>query len=319
MEWHKRHFHLGSRRLYDLIRLTCHNPFTRALVEETVKNCPTCESQRRLLPATTVGKIMIPDKPGEYLELDHFSPFGRTADRRGFKTCISIKDRFSKVVACIPAYSYSHSEIAYHLSIYFQLNGVPKRIKLDNAFKKSHEIENFARAHDIVLEYSPVYKPSSNGDVERVHRSLRYIIQQLLHDGKVPLERWADCCSIACDFINSTPHYTTRFAPTELHRRFINSDIYGFALPSYLKEKWKLAKDRMTARRNQQLHETKVAPKLPKFTKIWALLGPYGKKKKVAAKVINDTGHTVLIEKTEENGRYKYVTVHKSDITLRLE
>lgn len=83
--------------------------------------------------------------------------------------------------------------------------------------------------------------------------------------------------------------------------------------------KWKLAKDRMTARRNQQLHETKVAPKLPKFTKIWALLGPYGKKKKVAAKVINDTGHTVLIEKTEENGRYKYVTVHKSDITLRFE
>ena len=224
--WHEHHYHLGAKRLWRLMNLTCKNPPSRASVEKAISTCLRCSANKTLLPRTTVGKIPVPDMPGVYISIDHFSPMGHVRDERGFTTALTIKDRFSKVVMCIPCYSHSHQEVVEHLRLYTQLNGTPKIIKMDNFFSDSKEMESFLLNFGITAHFAPAYHPQSNGDVEIVHRQFRKIIPLIMQRSKLKLTHWADACHIAANFVNFTPHTSHGEAPIFVHRGHISKSLF---------------------------------------------------------------------------------------------
>merc|ERR1711970_1505380 len=119
------------------MQLCCERAPSRRRIEAAIAQCEKCQSEKTLLPKTAIGKIPMPDRPGMSIAIDHFSPFGTKTDVRGYSTCLTIKDRFSKAVMCVPCYTHSHEEVTYHLGLYMQLNGVPRHVKMDNFFADS--------------------------------------------------------------------------------------------------------------------------------------------------------------------------------------
>ena len=324
LQWHERHYHLGAARLWSLMRLVCDKPPSRKEIEKAIQKCARCLEQRRLIPKTTTWSISVPDQPGISISIDHFTPFGHRADHRGYSTCLSIKDRFSKVIMSIPCYSHAHAEVVYHLQLYLQINGVPREIKMDNYFRSSRKMTNFLESHDIRPVYAPAYHPASNGDVEIVHKQLRKILPLIIENSRIPVSEWADACHIAANFINSTPHTVHGKVPIMVHRGYTSHEIFDHRrnIPKKTSVMWSEVKQRLEAQSERNIHLTKNWTRLDPGTKVYLLLGDNNscKVQKVPATVVVDYGLTILAEKHEQtsSGRYDIIPVHKSQVTLRV-
>ena len=322
-KWHEHHHHLGASRLWTLLKLVCKKPPARRLVEEAVHKCKRCTELRRVTPMTVRGKIPIPDQPGMSISIDHFSPFGHRADDRGFSTCLSIKDRFSKMVLCIPCFTHAHSEVVYHLQIYIQSNGVPRELKMDNFFKESGEMTKFTERFGINPIFSPAYHPASNGDVEITHKQLRKIIPLIIEHSKIPISEWGDACHIAANFINSTPHTVHGLVPLVVHRGYLSHEMFDHKrnIPRHTAKQWREVKEKLVAQSERNVHRSAQWKKLPPGTKVFLLLGDNKscRIKRVPATVLDDKGLTILAEKEEKSvsGRFDIIPIHKSQVTLR--
>ena len=305
------------------MQLCCERAPSRRRIEAAIAQCEKCQSEKTLLPKTAIGKIPMPDRPGMSIAIDHFSPFGTKTDVRGYSTCLTIKDRFSKAVMCVPCYTHSHEEVTYHLGLYMQLNGVPRHVKMDNFFADSQIMAEFLEENGIVAHFSPAYHPASNGDVEIVHRQFRKLIPLILENSHIQPTHWADACHAAALFVNTTPHSGHGFAPLQLHRGYLAGEIFRQGvIPKEVKQQWEQAKQNLERKSDARIRMSKRWTILPAGTKIWLFLGENTRtRKKVPAVVVTDSGQTVIAEKCEkqQNGRYQQIPMHKSQISLRFE
>ncbi len=99
----------------------------------------------------------------------------------------------------------------------------PTTIQSDRGSEFSTGMLNKLAERGIKLIYSQAYNPQSNGSIERVNRTIKAQMFELMtrHDTK----RYIEFLPQIIENINSTPHSVTRFVPTQLMNKKDQSTI----------------------------------------------------------------------------------------------
>ena len=309
---HNLHLHVGQKRLKKILeKLYPSKKFSVEKISEVIKNCPKCVERQRLMAENSVGKTVVPDRPGQILNIDHFTPFPGVTSLHKKKTILSIKDAFSKHYSLVPTKTYAHSELIEALRWYFSIFGCVEVIRLDNALW-SEEVKRFGIENGTKIIPIPVYRPQSNGSVERIHRDLRRYFEDVIEAEDINRNQWVSIVHKVVHIANSIPHSTTGFSPDEIQTLSKNPGKEQLEI-------FKLVKERII--NSQQKTAKESSGPFPKMTevkpgqKLWAWLNG----KQVPCICMSDHGHYCSIKKLSHETRFELITCHKSKLSLRIE
>ena len=177
--------HLGATRAYNEANTTIYSYFfwfgMGKDVDQLVRQCETClrfmKCNKSAPLEQVANKVM---EVWDTISLDFTGPSGRTAGNI-LLTCI---DHFSRFPFAFLVKSSSAGDIISCLRSLFSIYSIPRRIVTDNGSSfVSDELLHFINSFGVQHSTSSVYFPSSNGLVERLHRTLKHRLDKLLFDG----------------------------------------------------------------------------------------------------------------------------------------
>ena len=136
-------------------------------IESSVKQCPTCQSTRKMPPTAPFHPWARPSKPWSRVHVDYAGPF------KG-KMFLLVVDAYSKWLE-VHATTSSTSTITIELlRKLFASLGLPEVVVSDNGTTfTSQEFADFMKNNGIRHVRSPPYHPSSNGLAERAVQTLK--------------------------------------------------------------------------------------------------------------------------------------------------
>uniref|UniRef100_A0A0N4ZD95 RNA-directed DNA polymerase n=1 Tax=Parastrongyloides trichosuri TaxID=131310 RepID=A0A0N4ZD95_PARTI len=197
--------HFGGKRLSALIKL---NYWWENM--EIKLNCDKC-NETKTVPGTTAnwkGKWDVPDGPWERLNIDVRGPLPRTEN--GNEQLLVIIDDFSKFALALPMPDTTAKTIIRILTTQvFAVHGIPKLIRLDNApYFTSAKFQEAMSNWKVDLRYSSPYNSNSNGEVERMNRTINEAMT--CYDAA---ENWDSIIPVVIGSYNSQIHSTTEEQP----------------------------------------------------------------------------------------------------------
>ena len=202
--------HIGSFKLFELIKQHVYNPTLRKTVLDA---CTTCSECQRSKPTS---KLIVPPMfkiktsgPFELMAMDLVS----LPPSHGYIGMLVVVDHFSKWLAVAPIRDKKAKTITNILEtqIFPALLQVPSRVLTDNGPEfNSLEFNELMDNFQIQHIYTTAYKPSSNGAVERVNRT----IIGFLRDLSSKSTNWFTHLQKAVIIYNQTVHTETKLSPT---------------------------------------------------------------------------------------------------------
>lgn len=151
--------------------------------------------------------------PFNTLHLDHFGPLPSLNSKR--KHILSTMDAFSKLCKLYAVNSTSTKEVLACLEKYFEYYGRPRRIITDQAtcftsFEFTKKMMDWNIEHVKVA----VGSPQANGQVERLHRTIKAMLGKLIEP--ISHADWVQELAHTEYAINNSKHRVTGFSPCEL-------------------------------------------------------------------------------------------------------
>ncbi|XP_069095359.1 gypsy retrotransposon integrase-like protein 1 [Pleurodeles waltl] len=123
--------------------------------------------------------VLIPDAPWEKIAIDISGPF--TLLESDMRYLIVVTDYYSKWIHWEFLSNVSTETVIEFLRKIFAIEGLPRILVSDNGTQlTSQKMCEFLECHGIRQEKSPLYNPSSNGQVERMNRFMKEGIQLAL-------------------------------------------------------------------------------------------------------------------------------------------
>ena len=196
--------HPGVSRMKRLARMFVWWPGLDQDIEEAVKSCASCQSQRPAPPLSPLLPWKWPTRPWSRVHLDLAGLF----IGRNFLVMI---DSHSKWMEVHPLPSTTSLAIIQCLRGIFAQLGLPEQLVTDNGPNlASSEFEEFLRRNGIRHTLSPPYHPASNGLAERAVQ----IFKQGLN--KTQEGTLSDRLARFLFSYRNTPQSTTGVSPAEL-------------------------------------------------------------------------------------------------------
>ena len=182
---HLNHAHIGIFKLTHMLRkLIWHSSMVK-VVRDLCRTCSVCQkckvSSRVSIPPTL---RIYTTSPFELLALDLIS---LPTTISGFVGCLMVVDHFSKWVSAVPIRNKQSHAVCKALegNIFPTLPRIPVRVLTDNGPEFiSQEFNNLLDRYNIVHVYSTPYKPSSNGAIERVNRTIGELLRILAKESR---------------------------------------------------------------------------------------------------------------------------------------
>ena len=175
-------------------------------IEQMVAQCSLCQEMRSDPPTAQVHPWCFPSRPWSRIHLDYAGPID------GHMYLVLV-DAFSKYPEITKMSSTTSAATVNALRDIFSRQGLPELIVSDNGPQfVSKEFESFCQQNGIMHRTSAVYKPSSNGQAERV-------VQILKSAAKQAHFRHTTMDSILPKYLliyRTTPHLTTGETPAKL-------------------------------------------------------------------------------------------------------
>ena len=235
---HVQFSHVGRDKLQHLLMKLVWHPSKYGIISDVTTTCPQCQilkvNSTVIIPPTL--KITT-SYPFELLAMDLIS-FPRT--NKGNIGCIVAVDHYSKWVTVVPIKNKTSLTViaAIRDNILPFLPAIPTIIMSDNGKEfVAHDFEVFLQNMGIKHQLVTPYRPSSNGCVERVNRTIQGLLRNLSHtcvDWDVKLFR-------AVISYNNTVHSELGVSPSQ----FLLERVHGGSnLPmidkSQIKERWRV-------------------------------------------------------------------------------
>ena len=212
MQTHSAMTHPGKNKLLDLMKSYCWHPLLSAVVSDVCFSCESCQvnkvTPQLLCPPITRLEMK---RPFELIAAD-LVQLPRT--RQGNIGCLVVVDHFTKWASVCPIKNKRGDTIATCLlhRVLPNLPRVPERILTDNGPEFiSKDFEEVLRKYGIIHAYSTPHKPSANGAVERLNRTLIEMIRSECGES----EEWDECLPRVLLNYNNSIHSSTGFSPSE--------------------------------------------------------------------------------------------------------
>ena len=196
--------HPGMSRMKQLARSYVWWPNLDADIEQTVRNCSSCQKHRRAPNRAPIHPWEWARAPWKRIHIDYAGPYHN-------RMFLVIVDSYSKWLDVIPTTGSTSTTTIKHLRNVFATHGLPEVIVNDNgtAFV-SEEFKQFLRKNGIQQVTSAPYHPSSNGQAERYVQTFKRTIEKMdQRDISTALARFLLS-------YRSTPQTTTNVSPAEL-------------------------------------------------------------------------------------------------------
>ena len=206
--------HFGRRRTTQQVRRRAYWVGWSADVRRSVQSCAECARYKRgLAPRQGPLQSLLTGEPWERIGVDITGPHPRS--RNGYVYILTLVDYFSKWADAFPLRNQEATTVAKVLiDRVFAYFGTPLQILTDRG--RNFESELFAelcRRFDIDHVTTTAYKPSTNGLVERFHRTLNSVLAKVVNENQ---RDWDDHLPYAVAAYRATPHESTGYTPNLL-------------------------------------------------------------------------------------------------------
>ena len=212
LNFHYKLAHIGRDKLLYLLEEHVWHPHRYKIINDISRSCVDCQlgkiSIQKYIPPT--NKI-ITSFPFELSAIDLLS---LPKTKNGYVGCLMFADHYSKWVSAAPIRNKTTSHVlsVFKTNILPYLPRVPHKLLTDNGLEFSSSI--FTEAMDnlnIKQIFTTPYKPSSNGLVERVNRTINQLLKMLIEN---PIS-WDEKLGEALQIYNNTIHTELKLSPSE--------------------------------------------------------------------------------------------------------
>ena len=198
--------HPGSSRMKMLARSYVWWPNLDAQIEEMVSACTVRQSMRSDPPKAQIHPWISTGRPWSRLHIDFAGP----VDGKMYFVLIDSYSKFPEIVQMKSTTAVATVDVLREI---FSRHGLPEMIVSDNGPQfTAQEFKDFCLRNGIMHRTTAVYKPSINGQAERLVQILKNALRQAKITGEDPQK-------LLCRYLlvyRNTPHTTTRETPAML-------------------------------------------------------------------------------------------------------
>ncbi|KAL7286452.1 hypothetical protein TKK_0019398 [Trichogramma kaykai] len=221
--------HRGINTTYNRLACDYYWRNMRQDVEAFVKRCECCQTEKLIRVKTKLPMIITDttSRPFEKLSLDFYGPLKHSSRKNHY--VLTMQDWLSKFIILTPCKKANAHEVAKALIerviCYF---GPPSSILTDNGTHfQNNLLRDLANIFKITKLRSCVYRPQTQGAIERMHHTLTEYSKKYTNETM----QWDDCLSLAQHAYNTTQHESTGFSPIEVLLGFKARTPTSFAPP----------------------------------------------------------------------------------------
>lgn len=207
--------HVGVEKCYDFLKQTYWFPLMKAKIKNYIGSCLKC---MHFSPPTgkkegVLHNIPKGDKPFDTIHVDHYGPLPCSV-RNAKKHVLVVVDAFSKFTKLYPVKTTNTKEVIKSLETYFSNYSKPLRIISDRgSCFTSDEFLDFCKNNCIQHIKIATGSPQSNGQVERINRSLT---PMLAKESELDPGDWTKHLSKVEFALNNYENKSTGFTPSTL-------------------------------------------------------------------------------------------------------
>ena len=216
--------HLGLTKTQDQICRRMYWPTWKTDSKMWIRRCNPCAQYHRgSAPKQTPLNPFPAGSPFELMSMDITGPHPRSRD--GNEYILTIVDSFTKWADAFPIRTHTAQVVARKLvDGVFTRVGTPLRLLSDQGPEfESALMTELCRVYQIEKIRTTSYRPSTNGAVERFHRTLNSMLGKVVADSQKDWDR--RLCEVMAAY-RSTVHEATGFSPNFLvHGRELRAPI----------------------------------------------------------------------------------------------
>jgi len=251
--------HLGSNRMYNKIREQYFWKNMRSEIENYVKNCTSCQTNKALrkinrapMQITTTSTT-----PFERLSLDIVGPLPESGTAK-IKYILTLQDDLTKYCAAYPIRSTTAEETSECLIHFISLFGIPKYVLTDQGTNFTADIfKETCKFLKIKQLWSSPYHPQTQGALERSHSTLKEYLKSYVSENQ---DNWPRYVYTAMLAYNTATHSTTNYTPYELvfgHKPLLPNSIYETTSDATYPEYIKMLQHRLKTTRDKAIEHIK--------------------------------------------------------------
>jgi len=206
--------HLGYKKTEGQLQRRMYWPTWRTDAQLWMKWCQPCAQYHRGAPPKQAELNPFPaGDVFETLSMDITGPHPRS--RNGNEYILTVMDSFSKFAEAIPIRSHTATVVARRLVDHvFSRYGVPIRLLSDQGPEfESALMAELCRAYGIEKIRTTSHKPSTNGAIERFHRTLNSMLGKVVAESQ---RDWDEHVAPVMAAYRSTIHQSTGYSPNFL-------------------------------------------------------------------------------------------------------
>ncbi len=206
--------HLGVDKTYALAHKSFYWPNMHKNILAYVRSCDTCQRNKssNTNTATIAQPLAIPTSRWSSVSMDFITQLPTTANHK-YDAIFVVLCRLSKMAHFIPTYSNATAADTAYLFLHniFRLHGMPQSIISDRDSKfTSHFWRELHLALGTKLHMSTAFHPQSDGQTERMNRTLEDILRAYVTDKQ---SDWDEHLSLAEFAYNNSLQASTHFTP----------------------------------------------------------------------------------------------------------
>ena len=206
--------HFGLRKTTAAVQSRAYWPTWSSDVATCLRKCPECARYHRgTLPRQAEMQTPRAGEPWERVSIDITGPHPKSSSQKVF--ILTLVDHFSKWAEAIAIANHTAVTVARALMTnVFSRFGMPSEILTDRGSEFESELfAQLLRWLEIDKLRTTAYKPSTNGTVERFHRTLNSVLGKVVSENQ---RDWDQRLPFALAAYRASVHSSTGFTPNRV-------------------------------------------------------------------------------------------------------
>ena len=206
--------HLARKRTAATVQARAYWPSWSSDLDTFLRECSACARYYRgTAPRKVSMQTPLVGDPWFRVSLDITGPHPRSS--RSNQYILTLVDHFSKWAEAIPLRNHTAPTVARALMVHvFSRFGAPQQILTDRGSEfESDLFRSLMEWMEIEKLRTTVFKASTNGVVERFHRTLNSMLAKVVNDNQ---RNWDECVPYVMAAYRATSHESTGYSPNRL-------------------------------------------------------------------------------------------------------